>query len=312
MSEIQKIIDALNDSNSAMSHLKSAMDAHPNDEILKINASAIEKRQKDIERRLDQYLNTRQNELVRYKINRDWSKSYPAKAVAASLGAFQDLFTSIFDAIKSSPKQRFRPAPENVHASTFEFAGATTGSVVVSLTVETERLLAIDSDIQVAFGLFEQLTRARTAEEISDLVEKIGVASITKAYQWADASVAHGLDTKISWGSSLGSLRDIELSDGDAKIIRDVIEDRSAEDSTTVEVRGVLHGFDGATSYFHLEELETKRDIKGNLGPGVSPAWTTGQVYIASLNRIVTLVFSTGQEKETWTLMGLRPQKELN
>ena len=132
MSEIQKIIDALNDSNSAMSHLKSAMDAHPNDEILKINASAIEKRQKDIERRLDQYLNTRQNELVRYKINRDWSKSYPAKAVAASLGAFQDLFTSIFDAIKSSPKQRFRPAPENVHASTFEFAGATTGSVEVT------------------------------------------------------------------------------------------------------------------------------------------------------------------------------------
>lgn len=307
MSDIREIVNALEESNAAVSHLEKAIKNNPSDEILRINANAIEKRRNDLQRRLENALSLHQNDLVQYKIDRDWSRSYPAKAVASSLESFQELFTAIFDAVRTGPKQRYRPAQESLAASSFDFAGASIGSVVISLAVSDERLLAVQSDIEKAFSLFEELARSRTAEQINSLVETIGVASISKAYQWADASVSHGLDTKVSWGRSLNDLREIELSDDDAKIILDVIKDRSATSDSLVEVRGLLHGFDGATSYFHIEDLETKRDIRGDLNPGISPTWTTGQVYIATIKRIVTLIYATGQEKEEWTLTGLKP-----
>lgn len=310
MSDLDELISALNETNAASAHLAKSVGDRPSDEVLQINARAIEKRNKDLKRRLEQSLSRSQNDLVQYKISRDWNVFYSAKAVASSLGSFQELFTAIFDAVKAGPKQRFRPSQDNIAASTFNFAGATTGSVLISLSVPNERLIAIESDVEQSFSLLEDLARSRTAEQLNALVATIGVASISKAYQWADASVSHGLDTTISWGRFPNAMREINLSDDDAKIIRDVIEHTTQASDSTVEIRGILHGFDGATSYFHLEDLETKQDLKGDLDQGISPTWTTGQIYIATLKRIVTLIYATGQEKEDWTLINLRPPPE--
>ena len=74
-----------------------------------------------------------------------------------------------------------------------------------------------------------------------------------------------------------------------------------------ITIEGVLLGFDGSTSYFHLETLGDQRDIRGDLSPTLAKAWMTNQLYTATLLRSAQVKYSTGEEKEKFTLLGLAP-----
>jgi len=305
MSELSDIVANLADTNQMVSEMSHTLVDRPDDEILKINLDAIEKRRGDLVRRLDYELHAGQNELVSYRIMRDWSDSYPAKAVAASMSAFQDLVTSVFDAVRTGPKQRFRPSAENVALSTFDFAGAAAGSVIVSLAVPNDRLLVGETELDLTFGLVEQALSARASDDLKLLADKIGIASIAKAYAWADNSVAFGLDTEIKWGKSYGELQGLIISQDEAKIVRELIENKSDTESIPIEIEGILLGHDGGTLTFHLETFGERVDLRGSVSPELSKSWMTGRPYRARLMRTAQIKYSTGEERVEWTLLAL-------
>ena len=115
--------------------------------------------------------------------------------------------TAVFDALHTVPKQRYRPAPESLELSTFEFAGASVGSVIVSLAVPNDRLLIGEFELDRTLGLVERTLSARESGDLKAIADEVGIAGITKAYAWAEVSVAYGLDTNISWGKSYSDLR---------------------------------------------------------------------------------------------------------
>lgn len=305
MSEIQHIVDSLRDSDATAAHLQSALSQRPQDEALLLNAHAVAKRRKDLLRRLDYALHTTQQELVQYRIVRDWTDAYPVKAVTTSIAAFQDLVTAVFDAVRNGPKIRFRPSVDTMELSSFQFAGAGAGSVVISLTIPNDRLLVDQSDLDRTFGLVERTISARASEDLKELAEIVGIASIAKAYNWADASSSYGLDTIIRWGKSYAESTEVIISRSEAEIVRNLIESKSDENIDNVDLDCVLLGFDGATSYFHIETLGERQDIRGNLAPEISRSWTTGSIYRASLIRTSQIKYATGEEKTQWTLQSL-------
>lgn len=306
MSELHELIEHLQETGDALAHLRD-LGADQADDIARINMASVARRQADLVRKVEDVLSEQSRELVRYRIMRDWSDSYPAKAVAASLTAFQELVTAVFDAVRTAPKLRYRPSAENVELSTFDFAGAYAGSVMVSLSVPTERLLLGETDLEQTFALVERALSARASEDLKLLAEKIGVASIAKAYSWADASVQYGIDTEIRWGRALSETHDLTISRSEAETVRMLIEDRSETTSDTQTFDGTLLGFDGDTSYFHIETLGEKTDIRGDLAPGLPKVWTTSQPYRARILRTAQVRYATGEEKVTWTLLSLEP-----
>lgn len=305
MSEISLLVEDLTDTEAAVAYMTRAAEASPNDDILQINMRSVVKRRDDLTRRLDYLLHTKQAEFVRYRIVRSWTENYPTLAVAKSMLAFQELVTAVFDAIHSrKPKQKYAPSPESLSLSALDFAGANTGSVIVSLTVPNDRLLAGETELDIAFQMVEQMLSARASEDLNLLKDKVGIASITKAYAWANTSVSFGLDTQFAWGKTYADLHRVDITRDEAEVVLSLIDAKAEVDETDVEAVGILHGHDGDRSYFHFT-AEDGSDMIGVVDSSLPKVWTTGVAYRATLRRVAQIKYSTGQEIVKWTLKGL-------
>ena len=307
MSKLQRLIDELNDTARVSSRLSAEVDSHPDNEILRVNLSSVAKRQQDIARRINQHLGITQNSLIEYRIERTEKGRYPAKAVGEALEKFQDLLTSIYDALVHGPKKRFRPALDALEKTTLNFAGATAGSVRISLSAEDDRLLVGDTTMEKALVLVEKTLSAQTTDDLSLLAEEVGIASISRAYEWAKSAAAYDLKTEIAWGKSLEPESRVVIRADDAARVTQLIAHKS-EDTTSRHVfLCTLHGFDKQTSYFHIETSGERTHIKGDVAETVSQVHTTGKLYRATLTRTASVLYATGEDKERWTLQELAP-----
>lgn len=307
MSELQWLVENLEQTEGAVAYLERAMRENPQDEILRINAESVIKRRDDLVRKLNNNLSVSHGELVRYRMKTTGDR-YPAKAVGQSIAAFQELVTAVFDAVHTKQtKQRYRPTSESVELSTFEFAGAGAGSVIISLSAPNDRILFGDTDLDQTLNLVERTLSARESDDLKQLAEVVGVSAITKAYAWADVSAGNGIETTIRWGREYEPSKDIVITVDDATIIRGLIENKSDEEQIDHTFDGILHGFDGDTGYFHFETFVDRLDLKGDIDGGLAKTWTTGKVYKALVRRTASLQYATGIEKVGWTLLRLTP-----
>lgn len=304
MSTIRRILDDIRDTDAVANKLRNAADATPHDEVLKINAESVAKRRSDLVRRLDQFLKNEQHDVVGYSIKRGVER-YPAAAVAKSVLSFQEMFTAIFDALRNTPKIRYRPSKESVDLSTMDFATAGQGSVVVSLHIPNDRLLLVESDLDRTFARLFQLLATRRQDDFRELVAIVGIASITKTFAWAQVSAESGFDTSITWGKSYDDRKLLNIAHIEAISIRDAIDATSEESERRVEYDCILEGIDPTTSYFHIV-LSDGTDIKGETDDlFLNIPWTTKRPYRAELVCRSVIKFATGESKETWKLIKL-------
>jgi hypothetical protein len=215
------------------------------------------------------------------------------------------LLTSVYDALNNGPKKRFRPSFESVQETLLEFGGATAGSVQIFLAADENRLLVDHTKFHRALTLVEKTLSAQTTDDLTELSREVGIASISKAYNWAQLAAANGFSTELTWGQSLSDRFGLRISHDEAERVRALIAERSDEEAVLVEETGILHGFDKETSYFHFAPFESKEHIKGEVANTVPQKITTGVVYKARMAMTTLTVFATGEEKVRWTLFAL-------
>lgn len=309
MMSVRDTLDLLRDTEEAVETLQRNLDSNPASLVAKANLLSVEKRRRDLIRRLDYALHTRQEDLVRYEINRN-AATYPAMAVAASITTFQELVTAVFDALRTAPKRRYTPSSESIHLSTLDFATARSGSVLVSLSIPNERLLLIESQLDMAFDTVRRLLASASKDDIRQFVDTVGIAAISKTYAWADTSASYGLDTVVRWGKKFDELTEMVVDRTQAQHIKEIIEETSDNIKEPALMEGILVGFDADTSYF---DLKIGKDvyIRGDLAPGLSRQWTTDLPYRASLLRTTHVKYATGEESTRWTLLGLERLEEI-
>src|SRR5690242_5691472 len=107
MNTLDFLLDQLRDTNGISGELQKFLEQHPDDAAARLNIGSIDKRRADLERRLSDELRAGQNNLVKYHINERLNDRYPVLAVANTVAKFQELFTSVFDAIRGTPKRRY-------------------------------------------------------------------------------------------------------------------------------------------------------------------------------------------------------------
>ena len=312
MNQIQRLLEQLQDTDSAADQLLHLAADNPDDPALAVNADAIRKRRTDLARRLNSELRTTQSDLVQYHVQRTEVDRYPVTAIAKAITGFQELVTSVFDAIRTTPKQRYRPAPENVELSTLDFAMALpVGSVLVSMSVENERLIAVKSDLDQAFGRVFEILKARESDDLHKLAGIVGIASIAKAHDWAASTAQFGLNTKISIQKEIGYPLDFSISNTEAQSLKEAIEEKSDRRIEPEEAVGELIGIDvdanSNKSYFHIKSIDG-RNIEGKLADTFARDrhWAVHVFYAASILKITTIRYATGEEKIEWLLANLR------
>jgi len=228
MNQIHRLLEQLQDTDSTVEQLERLAADSPNDPAYAINARAIRKRRADLERRLNAELRITQADLVQYHVERTDINRYPVTAVAKAILGFQELVTSVFDAIRTTPKQRYRPSADNIELSTLDFAIAVpVGSVLVSMSVENERLLALQSELDQTFERVFEVLNTRDSDGLRGLAEKVGIASISKAHDWAATTAQFGLNTKIRIQKTLESSLAFEISNVEAQSLKEAIEEKA-------------------------------------------------------------------------------------
>ena len=258
-----------------------------------------------------------QSDLVQYQVERGDGDRYPVIAIGNAIIGFQELVTSVFDALRSAPKQRYRPSPDNLELSSLDLAMALpVGSVLVSMSIENDRLIAVKSDLDQTFERVYEILKTREPEGLRTLAEQVGIASISKAHDWAANTAQYGLNTEISIqkGGERETL-DIRISNTEAQTLKEVIEEKSDRAIDHEEVIAELVGIDvdqdQNKSYFHLKTVDG-RNIEGKLAEPFNrePHWAVHTNYHAHIIRVTTIKYSTGEEKVDWLLAGLTPYSE--
>jgi hypothetical protein len=309
MSELQRILDQLRDTDSTAAHFERLMEEQPRDATHASNMRAIQKRRADLERRLWDELSVTQTDLVQYHVERPSDDRYPVLAVAKAIAGFQELVTAVFDAIRTTPKQRYRPTAESIALSTLDFAMALpVGSVVVSLSVSDERLLAVKSDLERTFDGVFALLRSAHPEDLKEVATALGIASIAKAHDWAESSAEYGLNTRISIKKDQNTEVSFNITGDEAQRLKETIEEKSDQNFESETIIGELLGIDVArpNTYFHLK-TQANENIEGKLADTfpVEREWAVHNDYKATLIKVTTIRYSTGEEKVSWILAGL-------
>jgi hypothetical protein len=190
-------------------------------------------------------------------------------------------------------------------------------SVLVSLSIENERLLAVKSELDQTFERVFEILKARDSEAFRSLAESVGIASISKAHDWASSAAQFGLNTKISVRKEFGrEALDVVISNSEALSLKEAIEEKSDRTIETEAVIGELIGIDVDAepdrSYFHIKTTDG-RNIEGKLADAFPRHihWSVHVVYAAQLLRITTIRYATGEEKIDWLLSNLEMPPEL-
>lgn len=301
MSRFQELVDLLTETDELLERLRENGD----DDFIRLNSLSVKRRRNEISAELDEYLAFKQRSFLVYRIIRAGEQRYPAKAVGGALEVFQDLLTSVYDALVTGPKKRFRPALESIQETMLEFGGASAGSVKIFLAADEDRVLVDQTKFHQALQLVEKTLSAQSTDDLTALSKEVGIASISRAYTWAQHASQNGFTTELSWGQSLENRNDIVIKREEAERVRALIAERSDEEPVSVEEVGILHGFDKETSYFHFEVSGQKDHIKGEVSPSMPQKITTGVLYKARMIMTTVTVFATGEEKVKWMLLSL-------
>jgi len=308
VSRIAEIAEGLSDADAVAEELRRMQESHPEDTTLAINRDAVLRRRGDLEAELGRLLAGEQADLVRYRVELFDGSDAPVLGVARSIVLFQTLLTAVFDAVRGKPKRLYQPSAENIRLSSLHFARAPSAGAAIHFVIPNDRLLALESELDVAFDLMFELFDARAKTLIRDIATRAGIASVAAAHAWAANAALHGLTTTISWRKRKGDRRSVTIGHGEALLFRTAIEAVADEAAEPRSVECEIVAIDEAARSFRLL-LPDKSLVAGQIADGFpfGGRWTMRHWYMADLLRATRVHYATGEETVRWSLRGLRP-----
>jgi hypothetical protein len=306
MSGIGNLLDDLAESDRVALELRRLAETALQDDVLTVNLDAVKRRRSDLEHQLGSLLRTHQLDLIRYRLELFDGSAPSAIAVARSIVQFQNLVTTVFDAVRSGAKRHPHPSHENTRMSALSFANPLGAKAGIHFTIANDRLLAIASELDEAFALIFELLMARTKSALRAIAARAGIASVTAAHAWAEVAVQYGLTVTIGWRKTSDERSSVMLSHSDALLFKTAIEAVSEEAFTEVDRPCELMAIDESAGTFRIEATGGEV-IAGTLGEGFPRGgnWTTHHWYTAVLHRAMRIRYANGEETVRWSLRRL-------
>jgi len=308
MNVLLDLREKLQDTHATMAHLRRAIAASPDDEGLALMAESLAHRQEVLQANFSEAANSNQLDVCKYRLIPETGEAYPILGLSKILGEFQELVTTVFDAIKTrKPKTRARIAPELVQLSSFDFGYVVPGSLEIVLTVPNDRLLLVESDLDQAVNTVFRLLKSDDSREIGELASQVGVASIKKLYELAEDHYKYALSADITWARAAEKRGEILVQPSEFERLCGRLAEKSDETSEPISVRGRLVGLDVELGTFHMTFPEGE-DIRGRLAGAFQegrPSEVPGN-YVADMIKTTVIYYSTREDRVTYELIELR------
>lgn len=306
MSKLRAILDRINDVEAAMAEF--TMLFAESNFADKITLQSLENRRDDLKEELAEVTKKEFIEICDYRLIPDMRGSYALSAVTKTLQEFQEIFSIVYDALTSRPKQRVAIDAEIISKTSFDFGFAYAGSLGIALTIPNERLIALDSDLDVAIQAVFSLTQLKTPETVKEAEALYGPPAIRKLYSWARAHRDYGMSANIQWVRGKEVRSSILAQSQQFAHICQMIETTSEDKIESVTVTGILNAWNVVTRKFMLDvpDAEPVSGYFSKTFDATIPRTVGGNRYEAILAKHTKIVYTSEKDTVSWELNGLR------
>lgn len=309
MTRLAELQEQLQDTGAAIAQYERAIAANGSPSLM-AGLRSVQKRLTKLE---EEFLHEAAHvgvDVCSYRLFSDTVVRPAAAAIFHAIGDFQNLYSTVYDAIKNGPRKRSTPTPATLEESSFKFGYCFSGSVGIVLTFDNQQQLvdsALDQTMQSVFDLAKSLT----AEEVLLSSQQLGVPAIKAMHQWAKDHIEVGLGADIEWLHGQESKGRLLIQLPQLRQLAEILGEASEPMEDEIVLDGLLVGVETESSRrFHFK-ADDEREIKGAFVVGLisqtRPVATPAR-YRATFTRKFKRILSTGEDSnEVFTLTKLTP-----
>lgn len=294
---------------SRIARLQRLIADRPDDERLFIALNGLAKRAELARSAFSEIAENSSIEVLDYRVSHA-EKEYPLLSVTQSLSDFQASVTALHDAVTNGPKTKARYSAEMLAQTTLNLEFFYPGSKGF--------ILSVPSGVDLFGGTLDRTSDAlrdflnvKSTNEARDASRVLGLAAVSVLYKWISTNAKWGNAVDYEWKARKGKDSGQYIARDQFYLLEEIIRGAEETEETTIEIRGVLLGLDVDQRKFHFA-VPQGDSIKGKLMDGYDIGEKTiPRMYRGKFLRTVTRIASTGEEKESYTLVNLleEPQK---
>lgn len=307
MSDYGFYLERARRAHAMLSAMEVAASRRPTDAALRLNVSSAKRLADRAAQELEKVAVNEQLDVCRYRLVAADSGTFSVRGVSRSLGAFQEVFTFVYDALASSPKQIARLAQDRYDETALEFGYSFEGSLGVVLVAPGGRSLFGSSKFDDALDAINAIFDISDENELRDAAVRIGRASVQKVFEWSNVNFREGFAVDLKWLTPSAIHKGRYLEWKQFERLASLIGRTSDVDTKFIVARGVLVGFSSVSKTFHFVEPDGEA-YRGQLSEGFPSTreWTINRSYVADLGVEKTIRLATGDEITRYRLRDLR------
>lgn len=305
MSELLGILDEIQSTDAEVRQMERLLAENPSRASLRLALQSLVVRREALSDEFRTVANLSGVDVCRYRLFGGNDERPSIGALAKIWSDFQSLFTTVYDAVKTGPKQRAKFSLDAESESALHWGYTFVGSVGVVLTVPNERLLLEDTTLDRAVDQFSGLVQSCSSEHIAIASKSLGRAAVIGLKQWAEDHIKAGLGADFRWERGEAVRASFFVQEPEIRNLRQAIDETSDEIEEDFVVAGQLVGIDVESRSFHLRLPD--RELKGKIDESIGSASLVEvpQHYLCSIRKWSHLNYATGEEKETLRLLSL-------
>lgn len=301
MSKLRAILDRINDIEATIAQTHSSEPSN----AVRLALISLEARRDDLLEELSEISKAEHVEICDYRIIPEQSTSYAIAGVTAALHQFQEIVTTVFDAMLSKPKQRAKIAPEIVLKTQFDFGFAYSGSLGVVLTIPNDRLLmdeasTLDKAVSTVFGLL----KIETPDQVREAATQYGTSTVRKLHDWTKTHSQYGMAANIKWKRGPAVRDQVTAQPIEMDRIYRIIEEKQDTTVSPITLDGNLLAWNTKKRTFLIETADGQ-SIAGHWARDFQSPSITRRVparYRANLIKETTLHYAEDREEIRWLL----------
>ena len=306
MSDYVYFLDQLRDTRAKIAKLEAVLKANPSDFATELNLRSLLKMEENLNGELKRASAAEQIEVCDYRLLLEGVRArYSAKAVAESISAFQDLFTTVFHALRSGPKARARPSGSSTEASKLDFGYVYSGSLSVVFTIPNEQML-FEAELDEAINSTFDIIKLENPNEVLETSHNLGLATVKKLYDWNMTNYTNGFSADVTWRRGEKTKASAYVPYLQSAHLSNIIAMTSEERKDVIRESGVLVGIDIIFRNFHFV-VPNGPSYQGKLHSefNVSYLIEVERTYEAVIEAAHRLNFATEQQQTTYKLLSL-------
>lgn len=308
MIRLSEIQDMLLETNAAMAELEKAIANDPKSLSLSATMKSLEKRYQKLETDFLAEVDSLGIDVCAYRIFGEEARP-TLKGLSSVLGDFQNLVSTVYDAVKTTvPKVRARISAEIAAETEFRFGYTFPGSVGVALTIPNQRLLIGESYLDESLQVISEMVKVHDSPEVLQYAKRLGPASVRSLYKWAYDHAESGLGVDMEWRRQQVIRTRLFAQRPELEKLHQTIGVTSEERVSELTAHADLVGVDIARRNFHIK-LDTGEDIRGALSDDISISEKhtveLPRRYKVQIRKTEKIYYSTEEEVTSYDLLGL-------